>query len=65
MCGIINSMESTTTTFLTPTEENKQLKEQIQEMKKEEEIENRQKNGSKSIDFEFDFAMCHGPYCCC
>ena len=32
MCGIINSMESTTTTFLTPTEENKQLKEQIQNL---------------------------------
>jgi transposase len=32
MCGIINSMESTTTTFLTPTEENKQLKEKIQNL---------------------------------
>ena len=32
MYGIINSMESTTTTFLTPTEENKQLKEKIQNL---------------------------------
>ena len=32
MYGIINLMESTTTTFLTPTEENKQLKEQVQNL---------------------------------